>query len=71
MPKAWLMLAFPDPLVTPPDGYREAKSGKSWYLKLPTRADAIDAKRLLIAAGIRYSCKKVDDPPPARPYNRR
>lgn len=57
------MLAFPiEPGVYALRAFEPSKSGKSWYRTCFTRAAAIACKRELVAAGIRYTCKKVDKP---------
>lgn len=57
-------------------GYQPAKSGRSWYRRFPTRESAIEAKRALVNADVKYRCLKVaksishssDRRPTTRPY---
>jgi len=60
------MLAFPgdDAGKHALQAFVPAKSGKCWFRTLFTREQAIACKRELIAAGIRYTCRKVDRPQP-------
>lgn len=67
MTQSWLMLAFPNGDQTPPAAFRLAKSGKCWFRTLHTRDQAVACKRELLAAGIRYTCKKVDQPDRGKP----
>jgi hypothetical protein len=51
------MVAF-----SPHRGFAPTRNGRSWFKYFATRNQAIEAKRELIAAGIRYKCKKVLKP---------
>lgn len=59
----WLMLAFPGESTGhyALRAFAPSASGKSWYRKLATRDQAIACKRELVAAGIKYLCKKVPE----------
>ena len=59
----WLMLAFPgDAGGGALQGFARSAAGTSWYRTLATRDQAIACKRGLVAAGIRYTCKKIARP---------
>lgn len=66
MQQIWLMIAF-----APAPGFRPAENGKSWCRTFRTRNAAIASKRVLVAAGIRYLCKKVPAKPDGKPRGKR
>lgn len=62
-PQIWLMLAFPGDDIGhfALRAFAPAKSGKCWYRQCRTREQAIACKRELLAAGIEFTCRKVDE----------